>query len=106
MIVWRRLPAPGDRWRELLDTVRAEQQHNPDGSAELFRGSRATAARYRRRLEAGAVPSTVHPHPLDTSGLRFFVRMHGRTAALYATKATPCTTPSTAPRSCSSPSST
>lgn len=82
MTSWRRVDSPADRWRSMLDAIRAEQPEHPDKAAEVFYGDPSTAALYRRRLEAGYIPSTATELPLDTKGFEFIVRYHGNKARL------------------------
>lgn len=79
---WRRVDTPAERWRTQLDTIRAEQHEHPEQACELFHGDQSTAALYRRRLEAGYVPTTATELPLDTKGFEFVVRHHGTKARL------------------------
>lgn len=81
---WRTVLSPVDRWIQMLEEVKAQQAEHPDRAAELFFGDHSTAALYRRRLEAGYVPSTQQQVSLDTSGFVFFVKHAGNKARLLA----------------------
>ena len=94
---WRRVESPAKRWAGTLALVREEQPEHPDKACELFYGDPSTAALYRRRLEAGYVPTTTTTElTIDTRGFEFIVRYHGNKARLlgrWIGTATPKRTP-------------
>lgn len=79
---WRRIESPTERWETALQLVREQQDQHPDKAAELFYGDPSTAALYRRRLQAGYVPTSANELAIDTRGFEFFVKYAGGRARL------------------------